>query len=94
MILQTHRSDPYSKFATVSPDSKEQLHVCMATAGQGSRLQQIAEWLGGDAFDGALVFDECHRAKNCIAKQGAMGRKQNESKTSRVSSHFQSVITL
>lgn len=44
----------------------------------------MVDWLGGEGFDGALVFDECHRAKNCIAKQAAMGRKQNESKTSRV----------
>ncbi|KAL0037371.1 hypothetical protein WJX79_004342 [Trebouxia sp. C0005] len=51
--------------------------------GEGSRLQQMVDWLGGEGFDGALVFDECHRAKNCIAKQAAMGRKQNESKTSR-----------
>ncbi|KAL0036320.1 hypothetical protein WJX77_002328 [Trebouxia sp. C0004] len=51
--------------------------------GDGSRLQQIVDWLGGEGFHGALVFDECHRAKNCIAKQAAMGRKQNESKTSR-----------
>jgi len=53
--------------------------------GEGSRLQQIVEWLGGESFEGALVFDECHRAKNCIAKQAAMGRNQNESKTSKVS---------
>ena len=55
--------------------------------GSGSRLQQIADWLGGESFEGALVFDECHRAKNCIAKQAAMGRRQNESKTSRVRMH-------
>lgn len=44
------------------------------------------EWLGGITFDGALVFDECHKAKNCIAKQASgSSRKQSESKTSRVS---------
>ena len=56
----------------------------MLSTGEGSRLQQMVDWLGGEGFAGALVFDECHRAKNCIAKQAAMGRKQNESKTSRV----------
>jgi len=29
-----------------------------------ARLQQIVEWSGADAFEGALVLDECHRAKN------------------------------
>lgn len=43
------------------------------------------EWLGGEQFDGAIVFDECHKAKNCVAKQGDKGRRQSESKTSRVS---------
>ena len=61
-----------------------QLKVICCCAGAGSRLQQIVEWLGGDAFEGALVFDECHKAKNCIAKQAAGGRTQGESKTSRV----------
>lgn len=57
----------------------------MWCAADGSRLSQIVEWLGGEQFDGALVFDECHKAKNCIAKQGDKGRRQSESKTSRVS---------
>ena len=29
-----------------------------------SRLQQIVDWCGADAFEGALILDECHRAKN------------------------------
>ncbi|CAL8469508.1 g9049 [Coccomyxa elongata] len=33
----------------------------------GSRLDKIVEWCGGASFDGALVFDECHKAKNCVA---------------------------
>ena len=31
-----------------------------AFAGPGSRLAQIVDWCGGEAFDGALVLDECH----------------------------------
>ena len=31
-----------------------------AVAGPGSRLEQIVDWCGGEAFDGALVLDECH----------------------------------
>ena len=32
-------------------------------AGRGSRLEQIVEWCGGEAFDGAIVFDECHKCR-------------------------------
>lgn len=36
-----------------------------AVGGQShSRLQQLVSWCGGEAFDGCLVFDECHKAKN------------------------------
>ena len=34
--------------------------LCSAVAGPGSRLAQIVDWCGGEAFDGALVLDECH----------------------------------
>ena len=29
-----------------------------------SRLEQLVMWCGGESFQGLLVFDECHRAKN------------------------------
>ncbi|MEW5313763.1 MAG: hypothetical protein WDW38_005303 [Sanguina aurantia] len=29
-----------------------------------TRMQQVVDWLGGPSFDGCLVFDECHKAKN------------------------------
>ncbi|KAG2496337.1 hypothetical protein HYH03_005567 [Edaphochlamys debaryana] len=55
--------------------------------GEGSRLHQLVEWLGGGGFEGLLVLDECHKAKNCLPKDNetADGRKftQKESKTSR-----------
>lgn len=35
-----------------------------------SRLQQIVAWCGGAGFDGCLVFDECHKAKNCKVAAG------------------------
>ena len=34
-----------------------------------SRLQQLVDWCGGAAFDGALLFDECHKAKNYTGKE-------------------------
>lgn len=44
-----------------------------------SRLQQIVEWLcGGDdpkTFDGCLLFDECHKAKNFIAGSSGQSTK-------------------
>lgn len=36
-----------------------------------SRLQQVIDWLGGPSFDGCLLFDECHKAKNFVpGKEG------------------------
>lgn len=29
-----------------------------------SRLKQLVQWCGGEDFDGCIVFDECHKAKN------------------------------
>ncbi len=31
-----------------------------------SRLDQIVEWLGGEQFNGCVMFDECHKAKNLV----------------------------
>lgn len=28
---------------------------------KGNRLQQVIDWLGGSSFDGAIIFDECHK---------------------------------
>ena len=36
---------------------------------QGSRLEQVVEWLKGEA-EPLVIFDECHKAKNLIAKGG------------------------
>ena len=27
-------------------------------------LEQLIKWCGGQEFDGLLMFDECHKAKN------------------------------
>ena len=29
-----------------------------------TRLDQLVQWCGGNDFDGCLLFDECHKAKN------------------------------
>ncbi|XP_069103404.1 protein strawberry notch homolog 1-like isoform X2 [Argopecten irradians] len=31
-----------------------------------SRLQQLVDWCGGPEFQGCLIFDECHKAKNFV----------------------------
>ncbi|XP_033761230.1 LOW QUALITY PROTEIN: protein FORGETTER 1-like [Pecten maximus] len=31
-----------------------------------SRLQQLVDWCGGPQFQGCLIFDECHKAKNFV----------------------------
>ena len=37
-----------------------------------SRLKQLIDWCGGETFDGCLVFDECHKAKNFIPVSSCM----------------------
>ena len=37
------------------------------------RIDELFEWLGGSSFEGTLVFDECHKAKNF--KEGDAGTK-------------------
>jgi hypothetical protein len=41
-----------------------------------SRLQQLVNWCGGDDYDGVLVFDECHKAKNL----GSLGGTKSATK--------------
>ena len=31
-----------------------------------SRLDQIIEWFGGDAADGCILLDECHKVGGCL----------------------------
>ena len=34
--------------------------------GRQSRLDQLVSWCGGTDFDGCVIFDECHKAKNFV----------------------------
>ena len=36
------------------------------TGSRQTRLQQLVNWCGGKDFDGCLIFDECHKAKNFV----------------------------
>lgn len=71
--------DRETKASGLSRDYQEGVLFCTyssltsATKSHGSRLDQIVAWCGGaEAFDGVLVFDECHRAKHFTpGKEGA-----------------------
>ena len=39
------------------------------------RLQQVVDWCGGPTFDGCIVFDECHKAKNFVPGKEAQSTK-------------------
>lgn len=39
------------------------------------RLQQVVDWCGGPSFDGCIVFDECHKAKNFVPGKEAQSTK-------------------
>lgn len=64
--------DAATKVGGLSQDFKEGVlfltYSTLVSAGRGgrSRFQQVLDWVGGDGFDGCLVFDECHRwASSC-----------------------------
>ena len=42
---------------------------------QGSRLQQVIDWLGGPSFDGCIVLDEAHKAKSFVPGKEAQSSK-------------------
>eukprot|EP00277_Geminigera_cryophila_P001483 CAMPEP_0179412588 /NCGR_PEP_ID=MMETSP0799-20121207/4560_1 /TAXON_ID=46947 /ORGANISM="Geminigera cryophila, Strain CCMP2564" /LENGTH=461 /DNA_ID=CAMNT_0021184833 /DNA_START=177 /DNA_END=1560 /DNA_ORIENTATION=- len=57
---------------------------------KSSRIDQIIKWCGGEKFDGLLVFDECHRAKNF-----QVGEKEDaSSKTSKCVIELQNRLPL
>ena len=52
-----------------------------------SRLQQLVSWFGGESFDGCLIFDECHKAKNFIP-----GKEQRSTKVALAVSMVQKML--
>lgn len=59
-----------------------------ARKGAGTRLDQVVAWCGGAGFDGALVFDEAHRAKNG-APAAAGGKEDGGTKVARCVAQLQ-----
>ncbi|KAK9833324.1 hypothetical protein WJX81_006479 [Elliptochloris bilobata] len=51
-------------------------YTTLVLSGKGrSRLQQVIDWVGGPAWDGCLIFDECHKAKNFTPGKEAASTK-------------------
>ena len=57
-------------------------YSCLISGSRMKRIDQLAKWCGKD-FEGCLVFDECHKAKNL-----SPGKEQSSSRTAR---HVQSI---
>ncbi|XP_055343644.1 protein strawberry notch homolog 1-like isoform X2 [Paramacrobiotus metropolitanus] len=59
----------YSTYSCLIGESSSPRTEC------GTRIKQILKWCGGAKFDGVLVFDECHRAKNLCPSAGGKPTK-------------------
>ncbi|KAJ6324952.1 hypothetical protein OIU76_012109 [Salix suchowensis] len=74
---------PYSKLDSKSVGVREGVvfltySSLIASSEKGrSRLQQLVQWCGPE-FDGLLIFDECHKAKNLIPEAGSQPTRTGE----------------
>ncbi|CAN0020567.1 unnamed protein product [Pylaiella littoralis] len=46
--------------------------------GKNSRLDQLVDWCGGEEFEGCLVFDEAHKAKNFNSSKEELSTKVSQ----------------
>ncbi|XP_057949637.1 protein FORGETTER 1 [Malania oleifera] len=74
---------PYSKLDSKSVGVREGVvfltySSLIASSEKGrSRLQQLVQWCGSE-FDGLLIFDECHKAKNLVPEAGGQPTRTGE----------------
>ncbi|KAJ7530305.1 hypothetical protein O6H91_15G088700 [Diphasiastrum complanatum] len=74
---------PYAKLDSKTVGVKEGVlfltySSLIASSDKGrSRLQQLIQWCSTE-FDGLLVFDECHKAKNLIPEAGSHSTRTGE----------------
>ncbi|XP_071730329.1 protein FORGETTER 1 isoform X1 [Rutidosis leptorrhynchoides] len=74
---------PYSKLDSKSVGIKEGVvfltySSLIASSEKGrSRLQQLVQWYGSE-YDGLIVFDECHKAKNLVPEAGSQPTRTGE----------------
>ncbi len=54
----------FSTYSTLISSTRGALEGGSVSSKSQSRLQQIVDWCGGREFEGLLVFDEAHKAKN------------------------------
>ena len=74
MIASEALSGAYGKIQLKSGVLFVTYSMLIAKSGKASRLSQIMKWLGGPSFDGPILFDESHKAKNLYGKNPtAMG---------------------
>ncbi|KAJ7949025.1 protein strawberry notch-like [Quillaja saponaria] len=74
---------PYSKLDSKSVGVKEGVvfltySSLIASSEKGrSRIQQLVQWCGS-GFDGLVIFDECHKAKNLVPESGSQPTRTGE----------------
>ncbi|KDP27422.1 hypothetical protein JCGZ_20832 [Jatropha curcas] len=74
---------PYSKLDSKSVGVREGVvfltySSLIASSEKGrSRLQQLVQWCGS-GFDGLVIFDECHKAKNLVPEAGSQPTRTGE----------------
>ncbi|XP_030471562.2 protein FORGETTER 1 isoform X2 [Syzygium oleosum] len=74
---------PYSKLDSKSVGVREGVvfltySSLIASSEKGrSRLQQLVQWCGPE-FDGLVLFDECHKAKNLVPEAGSQSTRTGE----------------
>jgi superfamily II DNA or RNA helicase len=68
--------DAGNKAGGLSKDCKEGVlfltYSTLISAGRKgmSRFDQVMQWLGGPAFEGCIIFDECHRCRQASMQTG------------------------
>ncbi|CAH9053117.1 unnamed protein product [Cuscuta epithymum] len=74
---------PYSKLDSKSVGVREGVifltySSLIASSEKGrSRIQQLVQWCGIE-YDGLVIFDECHKAKNLVPEAGAQPTRTGE----------------
>ncbi|XAR67236.1 hypothetical protein NMG60_11001915 [Bertholletia excelsa] len=85
MCIEVHALNklPYSKLDSKSVGVREGVvfltySSLIASSEKGrSRLQQLVQWCGPE-YDGLLIFDECHKAKNLVPEAGSQPTRTGE----------------
>ncbi|CAA3028935.1 strawberry notch isoform X1 [Olea europaea subsp. europaea] len=85
MCIEVHALNklPYSKLDSKSVGIREGVvfltySSLIASSEKGrSRLQQLVQWCGPQ-YDGLIIFDECHKAKNLVPEAGGQSTRTGE----------------